>query len=90
MADKSKWRTFLQIFWDALFFFDYIYVQFFLLKNYKTNDAKHEISKWRPNSRWTPKRFYFLKIQNGRKIQYGRLFAQIHDFLVAETLNEML
>jgi hypothetical protein len=63
----------------------------------------HEISKWRPNSRWTPKRFYrlklvyliflqifllsylnlanfsyfikkILKIQHGRKIQFGRFF----------------
>jgi hypothetical protein len=29
---------------------------------------------------------FFLKIQNGQKIQYGRFF---HDFLAAEPLNEM-
>jgi hypothetical protein len=31
-------------------------------ENNKTNYAKHEISKWRPNSRWTVKRFYRLKL----------------------------
>jgi hypothetical protein len=57
----------------------------FELEKNKKNVAKHQNSKWRPNSRWTPKGFHrlklinlicFLKIQNGRNIQYGRFFAQ--------------
>jgi hypothetical protein len=36
------------------------------------------------------KKNFFLKIQNGRKIQYGRNLAKIiHDFFVAKPLNEM-
>jgi hypothetical protein len=34
----------------------------FELRRNKNNVAKHEISKWRSNSRWTPKRFYRLKL----------------------------
>jgi hypothetical protein len=43
--------------------YKYFLKDFELEKNYK-NVAKHEISKWRPNSRWTPKRFYRLKLVN--------------------------
>jgi hypothetical protein len=34
----------------------------FKLEQIKKNVVKHEISKWRPNSRWTPRRFYRLKL----------------------------
>jgi hypothetical protein len=36
----------------------------FELEKNKKNVAKHEISKWRLNSRWTPKGFYRLKLVN--------------------------
>jgi hypothetical protein len=83
--------------------YKYFLKDFELEKN-KKNVAKHEISKWHPNSRWTPKGFYrlklinlifkkknfFLKIQNGRNIQYGRFFCtKVHDFVEAETPDEM-
>jgi hypothetical protein len=31
-------------------------------KKIKKNVAKHEIPKWRPNARWTPRRLYRLKL----------------------------
>jgi hypothetical protein len=34
----------------------------FELEINKKNVAKHEISKWRPISRWMPERFYGLKL----------------------------
>jgi O-antigen/teichoic acid export membrane protein len=46
--------TFLQTFLCAFFYYC----------SYCSNVAKHEISKWRPNSRWTLKRFYRLKLVN--------------------------
>jgi hypothetical protein len=36
----------------------------FELEKNKKNVAKHQISKWRPKSRWTPKGFYRLKLVN--------------------------
>jgi hypothetical protein len=47
----------------------------FELKRNKKSVAKHEISKWRPNSRWTPKVFYRLKHVNLAFLQFFlRLF----------------
>jgi hypothetical protein len=93
----------------SIFLFFYIYVQFcfcsyglFIIKN-KINVAKHENSKWRPNLRWTLKRFYRLSLciwfflglfkfgytifytKSGRKIQYGRFFANKSRFLCSGT-----
>jgi hypothetical protein len=36
----------------------------FELEKNKKNVAKHEISKWRPNSSWTPKKIFRLKLVN--------------------------
>jgi hypothetical protein len=65
---NSKWRIYLQNFWDADFFLNKcmsIFISFYrlsIVKKNKTNVAKQEISKCRPNSRWTSKRFYRFKL----------------------------
>jgi hypothetical protein len=67
-SKNSEWRINQngEIFWDALIFLWKIFTSTFFiefsLQNNKTDVAKHETSKWRPNSRWTPKRFYRLKL----------------------------
>jgi hypothetical protein len=63
-------NLFTKIF-DMLYFFFitvmsnfFLFIQFFYDKKNITNVAKHEISKWRLNSRWMSKRFYRLKLVN--------------------------
>jgi hypothetical protein len=47
----------------------------FELEKNKKKVAKYEISKWRPNSRWTPKGFDRLKLVNLIFLQFFfRLF----------------
>jgi hypothetical protein len=49
-------------FFFVLFTFNYFFTFIdFLLQNNKTNVAKHEIYKQRPNSRWMPKRVLSFK-----------------------------
>jgi hypothetical protein len=50
----------------------------FELEKNKKHDAMHEIPKWRPNSRWTPTRFYRLKLLGYLKV--ANCLSFIKDF----------